>query len=484
MERRAVHPESWLWETEVGRWWLMRLVVATLYTFGLKRGVGVDTISEFLVRLRLERQVGCSPSALRKALQALEAARLETATTWETEGCAGGEAREIIGAVDETFLEQMMLVFMDLRTGYLLLEGVAKDRTYATWKAGVEERLAALKTGGRSLVSDRAKALIQLAEQGLECLSMPDFFHCMHDLVKSYSLAIGRRVRQAHHDLKHAEEGLSRQPPPDGRGQDAPTIPQPLEAQHAEVRRWERVHSLYRQYLEGLSLTLHPFHIDDSTPQTSAQVHTRLHAAVDAIATLAQEQQLPARHDAMKKVRKQLPALTALVDFWWRGVEQDFEHAATSSLWRTWAKEVLLPWVSWEYQVAHTRCARRKATLRQAAETRHAVFRQHALTLRLPALALEAWCTWARQQVQAFQRTSSAVEGRNGALARLHHNQRGLPQQRYKVWTVLHNFDCRAADGATPASRFFQRTFPDLFETVLSQVKTLPLPRQRKHAEC
>ncbi len=56
-------------------------------------------------------------------------------------GCAGGERREIIGAVDETFFERMMLVFMDLSTGYLLLEEVADDRTYATWKALVDERL-------------------------------------------------------------------------------------------------------------------------------------------------------------------------------------------------------------------------------------------------------------------------------------------------------------------------------------------------------
>ena len=35
----------------------------------------------------------------------------------------------------------MILVFMDLATGYLLLEEVADDRTYATWKALVEERL-------------------------------------------------------------------------------------------------------------------------------------------------------------------------------------------------------------------------------------------------------------------------------------------------------------------------------------------------------
>jgi len=63
MERRNSHPESWCWETADGRQWFTRLVVATLSTFGLKRGVGLDTISEFFARLHLEMQVGCSASA-------------------------------------------------------------------------------------------------------------------------------------------------------------------------------------------------------------------------------------------------------------------------------------------------------------------------------------------------------------------------------------------------------------------------------------
>jgi DNA-binding IclR family transcriptional regulator len=63
MDRRNRHQESWFWETEDGRMWLTRLVVATLYTFGLKRGVGLDTISEFFTRLHLETQGGCAPSA-------------------------------------------------------------------------------------------------------------------------------------------------------------------------------------------------------------------------------------------------------------------------------------------------------------------------------------------------------------------------------------------------------------------------------------
>src|SRR5205814_2602590 len=68
MEHRDRYPESSLWETEAGRTWLIRLVVATLLVFGLKRGVGAETLSEFFRRLRLEAHVGCSPSALRTVM--------------------------------------------------------------------------------------------------------------------------------------------------------------------------------------------------------------------------------------------------------------------------------------------------------------------------------------------------------------------------------------------------------------------------------
>jgi hypothetical protein len=69
----------------------------------------------------------------------------------------------------------------------------------------VDERLEVLGTRVLYLVSDRAKALIQLAEKGLACLSMPDFFHFVHDIVKSYALTISRRLGQAQKDLKQAE---------------------------------------------------------------------------------------------------------------------------------------------------------------------------------------------------------------------------------------------------------------------------------------
>jgi hypothetical protein len=283
IERRDVHPESWLWETADGRQWLTRLVVATLYTFGLKRGVGLDTSSEFFARLHLAAQVGCSASALRGVMETLEAALLETAAAWEQAGRACGEVRESIGAVDATFLERLLLVFMDLSTGYLLLAEVAEDRTYATWHTLVDARLKALGTHVLSLVSDRAKALIQLAEQGLECLSMPDFFHVVHDIVKSYALAMGRHLSQARQDLRKAQEALARHQGEPHVAHDGPEAQALVEASQAEVQRWEEVQCTYRHHLETLSLTLHPFRLADSTPQTSAQVESQLYAEVEAI---------------------------------------------------------------------------------------------------------------------------------------------------------------------------------------------------------
>ena len=106
---------------------------------------------------------------------------------------------------------------------------------------------------------------------------------------------------------------------------------------------------------------------------------------------------------------------------------------------------------------------------------------RHASTQRLAPQLLAAWTAWATDRVTALQRASSAVEGRHGSLAHMPHHHRGLPKQRSKVWTIRHHFDGRAAEGTTPASRFFRQTFPDLLETALSHIEVFPRSRQRKH---
>jgi hypothetical protein len=134
-------------------------------------------------------------------------------------------------------------------------------------------------------VSDRAKALIKLAETGLECLSIPEVFHLIHDLVKRYSLAMYSRLRQARQALSHAQERLATCQASDPSGAEAQRAQALVEASAAEVEHWERVRSAYLRHLETVSLIMPPWRIMDATCQTSDDVAGQLQAEIAAIET-------------------------------------------------------------------------------------------------------------------------------------------------------------------------------------------------------
>ncbi len=277
-------------------------------------------------------------------MEVLEPVLLATAAAWEREGIAAGEIRPSIGAVDETFLERRMLVFMDLVSGYLVFEAVAEERRYDTWHTLVKARLETLGVRVFSLVSDRAKALIKLAETGLECLSIPDLFHLLHDLVKSYALVIYSRLRQAPQALKQAQERLATCQASHPDSPDLQRVQALVETSDAEVKRWQRVHSAYRNHLETLSLILQPWRLLDSTRQRSPEVEHQLHAAIAALERLLQTHGVPLQTKALDKVRQQLAGVSALVDVWWRRVWQDVQHQVDlTPAWRQWIDELLLP---------------------------------------------------------------------------------------------------------------------------------------------
>ena len=119
-----------------------------------------------------------------------------------------------------------------------------------------------------------------------------------------------------------------------------------------------------------------------------------------------------------------------------------------------------------------------KAVYQKAYEKAHQTLLAHQLTLTLNKVEVDQWRDWAIQMVAKFQRTTSAIEGRNGYLSRLHHSGRGLSESDLQVLTVIHNFDLRRADGSTAAQRFFGRTFPELFPWLIEKMGDLPLPRK------
>jgi hypothetical protein len=184
LSERGQEWEAEFWAQEAGQQWLHRLVCAVVLVFGIKAGVGVERLSEFFQRLQLDRQVGCSATALRRLRGELEEQIVKYGAEQQARNQPVGERVEICAGVDETFFDQVILVMMDLVSGYIVLEEVAADRTYATWQERAQQAFDRVGLGLRYVVSDRAKALVKLALEGFSCPSIPDAFHALRDLTQ------------------------------------------------------------------------------------------------------------------------------------------------------------------------------------------------------------------------------------------------------------------------------------------------------------
>jgi hypothetical protein len=267
------------------------------------------------------------------------------------------------------------------------------------------------------MVSDRAKALIKLAHTGLSCPSIPDVFHLGHDLAKSYALCIFGRLRQATRDLEHAKQCLEKL--------QKSVQADPAQIAQAQARvvvlatsvhHWQEVGRSWRQHLSNVSHILHPWRLADSSRQTSKEVEEQLQAELEAIETLLETNGLPMKKDTLDKGRKQLAGISALVDLWWQTMRQDLPQMAMTPRWTQWAEDVLLPLMYWQEQLRRTRHPVHKAQMALVLQAVDAVFERHPCTRQLQPGVLAGWQAWAAEHARAFQRASSAVEGRNGSL--------------------------------------------------------------------
>ena len=79
-----------------------------------------------------------------------------------------------------------------------------------------------------------------------------------------------------------------------------------------------------------------------------------------------------------------------------------------------------------------------------------------------------------------WQRSSSAIEGRNGLLSQRHHGLRGISDRKLRCLTALHNFYARRNDGTTAAERFFGCAHADIFHEAIARCRQIPLALRRQ----
>ena len=206
-------------------------------------------------------------------------------------------------------------------------------------------------------------------------------------------------------------------------------------------------------------------------------------APLSQLKQLAEQMNLPAQQQAIESFRTQIPSLGQGLTQWWCGTMEPLHQRTQDEQMQQWVVSALLPYCYWSQQALKTRTPALKDIYKEAKQTAQQRLNTHPLSAQLSLDEHQQWQQWAHHQCECFQRTSSAIEGRNGMLSRLHHALRGFSPERLQAFTIIHNFDTFRADGTTPAQRLFGQPFPSLPEWLVKNTHQLPLPRKSKKSQ-
>jgi uncharacterized protein with NRDE domain len=143
---------------------------------------------------------------------------------------------------------------MDLGSGYLLLEEDAQDRTFETWLEKLENRLEKIGCKIRHFISDRAKALIKLAVEGLHCNSGADLFHAQQEITRWLGMGFMTKLANIKKEIQRLQDQLQAQGI-----STLEIVHQLLTIAKEKQKRFEEGKEKYRSLLQGISKILHPF---------------------------------------------------------------------------------------------------------------------------------------------------------------------------------------------------------------------------------
>lgn len=361
----------------------------------------------------------------------------------------------------------------------------------------------------KQLVSDRASALLQLSKaEYLNVPSMPDLFHFNQLLARKAGAVIGRAWKEAlkaYLAIKGAKAYYSER--------------QPLEYRYL----WQNnCRCGYQKSIQLIHRAVHPFAEKTGAGQTpwksGAVIEKEIRQSILSIDKQLIKSRSLKKHgeknteglrdveqdlqnegldvETIEKLCGQLPGILKGVEHWQGWTEQRVDDFLIQCYGRglspqldrqkvkTYLLQIILPMMYWQNILTRTPSKSRNKKLRTHYQKTIAESVQrwqiHPVTKQLTGEQQLICQRWAGRIARSFQRASSQVEGRNGCLAFAHKAHRGLPGQRLKVLTVVHNFDVRGMDNRTPAERLFRKGFPDVFEFVLNNVTSFSQPRQRK----
>lgn len=449
-----------------------------------KKGVGSPSLKELNNVINIDEYFGLSISSIDNLKNRIDRIIKQYENESEIKLTNNTEELNAILAGDETFFNDLMLMVMiDLPSGFILLEESAENRTYETWQTKAKSLLKRFNIKVKGFVSDRYSGLIKLATKHFGVFHTPDSFHMSNEIVKTFgsyfqrSLSKIRKEMEARYfdislavDMQSFTNGLLKE-----------QLDEKLMLLENEYIQLLSEQDIYKEELHRLSLFVHPFNVETNARQSTADVISILKQGEKNLKELASYHKL--KTDKIDKYARQIDDISQLIDSWWKWIDEYLSLEQLNSDMFEWLVACVLPTVYWKNQINKTDSKPIQNKYKEAFNDAQNKYKKHFRTKLLDSDVIENWHNWAEWIVSQFQRSSSPVEGRNGFLSFVHHGGRGLSKERLQTLKIIHNYDTRGPDGRTPAERLFNREFPDLLEYILENIGDLPLPRASKKSK-
>ena len=320
-------------------------------------------------------------------------------------------------------------------------------------------------------VSDRAKALINLAKKKNQVSSIADLFHFKHNINKLLCLALSSKLRSVQLAINELES----------KSVEGDCI-EVTSSEHEAYAAIQFHTDLYVECMSDTSQIIHPYKQGNQI-QTQENATIEMNTVLSNIEQVIEACQIKDTYQLFRKSKNQLCDVLAVIPLWHDLVTDDLASVQFSEQTKEWFTSFLLPITYWEEALRKTKHGAQRNFIKEQIMLCHTFKGQ--IADELSDQEYENFKDKALYLAAKFQRTSSQVEGRNGFLAQINHNQKGFDKTRLQVMTVIHNFDTRRIDGKTPAERLFghQMNFEPLFEYIIKNIDELPRPRKRK-AKC
>ena len=453
-------------ETEIGVEWLNRLLLATILIFGIQSGVGSEIISLFLNIILISLYVSTSPSSIRNIKQSMrQKIEIYGKINFDEilERCKNKELH--LGGDETTFGTSLFLILMELASGFIFKEELTEDRKYKTWNKCV----GYLLTGFNKILSfssDGGKALLKMGKKA-GCNNVMDLFHLLQDVKRLFATKFHSKRRSLFSKLKKLSENNN---------SSDNHLKQEIKIINKQLEQLDKGQKIYRDALFSISTETHPFK-NMSETQTSSELEEKLTGQLIRLKEVAKECNIEDKNNLLSRYESRIKPQSQLNDLWLQWVEQSIACKTNNPEIKIWAKHILLPLIYWKEQL---RKSKRKEKLKRYYQNKvneaQTQLDAHKLT---PEHLNYNWLDWAKAMTVKYQRTTSAIEGRNARLAHHYFSSRGIRKAHICVLTILHNFWIKRDDDTTAAERLCDFKPPNLFEYLLKNMDNLPLLRIR-----